>query len=333
MSDDIEFSVVSGSNPDMLLACLASLRDTIRETNYQWSVTVICNGADPELASRIRVAHPLARVIENVVARGFAENHNMVLRESGSRYVWLLNDDLLLLPGSIEKVTRFMDAAENARVAVVSPKLLNPDGTLQPSTYGFPTMPQIFVAHSGMRDLRIVNRVLGYLAPVLRPRQGSSRFWSHDKTVEVDSLRGACVAVRMNAVKEVGLMVEVARVGAEETEWHRRFRDAGWKVVYFADASVIHYGSQTVAGGEANHYPEYLKGALYFFQTGRSGLSYRLFCVALLGLFGARAAFKLGTGNRAGVRLASRYARVAWEGLVTGRARPAGTHPGRDPAG
>jgi GT2 family glycosyltransferase len=110
-------------------------------------------------------------------------------------------------------------------------------------------------------------------------------------------------------------MVEVAIVGGEETEWHRRFQENGWKVVYVADASVIHYGSQTVRGGARNLYPEYLKGALYFFRTARPTASYSIFCASLLAMFGVRRVFAWITRNRSEAKLAGEYASVAWSGL------------------
>lgn len=312
---DIEFSIVSGSNEEMLFGCLDSLHKTMKGSRYAWSVTVICNEVGTGLAARIRARYPDAAIVANDTPLGFAANHNRVLRSSHARYVWLLNDDLLILPEAIDRVTGFMDTPGNARVGVVSPKLLNPDGSLQPSTYGFPSMPQILLAHSGLRELSITDRVLGFVAPYLRSKEGSSRYWAHDRTVDVDTLRGACVAMRMKAVRQVGPMVEVAIVGGEETEWHRRFHEQGWKVVYFPEASVIHYGSQTVRDGSRNLYPEYLKGALYFFKTGRSASTYGLFCAALLGMFGARAAYSWATRDKSGLNVAKRYAEVAWGGL------------------
>ncbi len=312
---DIEFSIVSGSNEEMLFGCMESLYKEMRDSTLGWSVTVTCNGADPGLAGRLRDRYPDARLIRNPVTRGFAANHNSVLVASRARYVWLLNDDLLILPGAIGEVTAFLDRPENSRVAAASPKLLNPDGSLQPSTYGFPSMPQILLTHSGLRELRVTDALLRRIAPMVRSREGSSRYWAHDRTVEVDTLRGACVAMRMKAVKQVGPMVEVAIVGGEETEWHRRLHENGWKVVYFPDASVIHYGSQTVRAGSSNYYHEYLKGALYFFRTGRSATAYGLFCASLIAMFGAKAAFGWVMRDETAVRLARLHARVAWEGL------------------
>ena len=274
---DIEFSVISGSNESMLFDCVRSLNETMRGSALAWQVTITCNPGSSGLAARLKAAFPFAAIIENASQRGFATNHNAVLARSDARYVWLLNDDLLLLPNAVRKVTEFLDRPVNLRVAVVSPRLLNPDGTLQPSTYGFPSMPQILLAHSGLRDRGFVNSSLRLAAGLVRRREGSSRFWAHDRTVEVDTLRGACVAMRMAAVRDVGLMVEIAQVGAEETEWHRRFHEHNWKVVFFPEAEVIHFGSQTVADGSRNHLPEYLKGALYFFRTGRTTLRYRAF--------------------------------------------------------
>lgn len=312
---DIEFSIVSGSSEEMLVGCIDSLLSTMEGSRYTWGLTITCNASSAGLAGRLRASYPQALILDNESPKGFAANHNRVLRASRARYVWLLNDDLLILPDSIRKVTEFMDRPDNERVSVVSPRLLNPDGSLQPSTYGFPSMPQILLAHSGLRELRLTDAILRKLAPVLRSRQGTSRYWAHDRTVEVDTLRGACVAVRTKAARQVGPMVEVAIVGGEETEWHRRFHNDGWKVVYYPEASVIHYGSQTVRDGSRNLYPEYLKGALYFFRTGKSSASYPLFCVSLLAMFGLRAAIAMITRNRSEASVARRYASVAWDGL------------------
>jgi GT2 family glycosyltransferase len=312
---DIEFSIVSGSNEEMLFGCIDSLRSTMKGSRYAWSLTVTCNATSTGLAARLRSMYPDAFIIDNSAPRGFAANHNRVLQSSNARYVWLLNDDLLILPDAIRKVTEFMDRSENARVAAVSPRLLNPDGSLQPSTYGFPSMPQILLAHSGLRELRLTDALMRKVAPILRSREGSSRYWAHDRTIEVDTMRGACVAMRMKAVNQVGLMTEVAIVGGEETEWHRRFHERGWKVIYFADASVIHYGSQTVRDGSRNLYPEYLKGALYFFKTGKSKASYPLFCASLLAMFGVRTAFAWVKRDKNDFSVAKRYASVAWKGL------------------
>ena len=153
----IEFSVVSGSNEDLIIACLESLYQSVQPTSYRWSVAATCNTPGTDLGRRLEQKFPGIRVIRNVVPRGFAANHNTVLRESTADYVWLLNDDLLFHPDTVRRVTEYMEEPGNAPVAVVSPRLLNTDGSLQPSTYSFPSMPQTLLAHSGIREHRLIS--------------------------------------------------------------------------------------------------------------------------------------------------------------------------------
>ncbi len=310
----IEFSVVSGSNEDLIIACIESLYQSFNQTSHRWSVTATCNNPGTDLDRRLEQRFPRIRVISNVAPRGFAANHNTVLRGSNADYVWLLNDDLVFHADTVSRVTEFMEAPGNARVAVVSPRLLNTDGSLQPSTYSFPSMPQTLLAHSGIREHRVVDRLVGAVAPILRSRVGSSRYWSHDRTIEVDTLRGACVAVRMKAVREVGPMTEVALVGAEEIEWHRRFKDAGWKVVFLADATVTHHGSQSVEYS-AQHSPEYLKGALSYFRGSVSRISYWVFCASLLSMFGTRLGIARIQRDPTDMAVARRCIRITWDAL------------------
>jgi GT2 family glycosyltransferase len=110
-------------------------------------------------------------------------------------------------------------------------------------------------------------------------------------------------------------MAEVALVGAEEIEWHHRFQRAGWKAVFFAEASVIHHGSQTVDHASQQHLPEYLKGTLYYFRTSRPRITYSIFCALLLGMFGARFGASRIRRDQQAVNIASRYLRVAWDAL------------------
>jgi GT2 family glycosyltransferase len=304
---DIEFSVVSGSNDQLLFGCIESVLQTMEQSRYTWRITATSNRPGSDLATPLRDRFRDITVIENHTARGFAQNHNAVLRRSTARYVWLLNDDLVILPGTVDRVTAFMDEPLNDRVAVVSPRLLNPDGTLQPSTYSFPSMPQILLSHSGLRGSPLMEQSLSAVAPLFRPRPGQSRFWGHDRTITVDTLRGACVAVRSEAVRDVGEMVEVSLVGGEETEWHRRFREKGWKVVFMHDASVIHYGSQTVGPAATDHLPEYLKGSLYYFHTDRPAVLYKIFCLSLSVLFSARAVWAWVRRDRKSLELMRRY--------------------------
>jgi hypothetical protein len=316
MKGSIEFSIISGSNEDLIVQCLDSLYAALSKAPFAASVTATCNTPGTGLAGKLESRFPGIRTIVNERPRGFAANHNTVLRASNAEYVWLLNDDLIFFPDTVDKLTAFLSAPGNERIATATPRLLNPDGSLQPSTYSFPSVAQTILAYSGLREARVVDRLLEAASPVVRRRQGSSRFWDHDRIVDVDTFRGACMAVRMAAVREVGPMVEVSQVGAEELEWHRRFHEAGWRVVFFPDASVIHIGSQTVRSGLRSIYAEYLKGSLYYFRVHHSRASYYALLTGLSSMFGIKTAFAFLTRDSDNLREAQRYNRVIRDGFT-----------------
>ncbi|MGQ9787680.1 MAG: glycosyltransferase family 2 protein, partial [Anaerolineae bacterium] len=106
---------------------------------------------------------------------------------------------------------------------------------------------------------------------------GRSRFWAHDRVLDVDTFRGACMLCRMEAVRQVGLMHTVSLAGGEETEWHYRFRKLGWRVTFYPKAEVVHLGQQTT-GKVSSLRNERLKSLLYFFRQHGSKREFRIFC-------------------------------------------------------
>ncbi|MBU1864728.1 MAG: glycosyltransferase, partial [Candidatus Omnitrophica bacterium] len=203
----LTISVVIGSNESLIIPCLASI---CQGTKSKFDIYVVSNQSSAEIVNEIKRQFPAVNIVLNSSCKGFAENHNYVMECSDSEYVLILNDDTLLPDGSIDKLTEFME--KNKKIGVVSPKLINPDGSLQPSTYRFPNLITIFLGLSGLRSsihptetvLRLVNLVEKSFG-----LKGKSRLWKHDYTTEVDTFKGACTLVRRKAINEVGLMDEV----------------------------------------------------------------------------------------------------------------------------
>lgn len=299
---DIEFSIVS-SNEDMLTRCVQSLRETMKPSAYKWSITVTTDSLGPGVGGRIKARYPDVGVLDNRDAASPAASHNRILRVSRARYVWLLSDKLLILPNAVRLVTEFMDKPQSSRVGLVSPRLLGPDGSVQPLDSVFPSMSQLLVEHSGFSNLSFLRAEKGDALP-------------GNAVTEVDTLPGACVAVRTKAVRQVGPMIEDGNAEDVESEWHRRFKEHAWKVVYFSPASAIHYGSPSSRGGSRSRYPEYLRGALYFFRTGRGPASYSLFCASMATIFGVKTAVAAFRRDIAARNAASSLAAVAWSGLL-----------------
>ena len=85
----------------------------------------------------VRDEYPEVALCANVDNHGFAGGVNQAFARCASPYVLLLNSDTVLAPGVLRGLRDYLDQHERAGVA--GPRLLNPDGSLQPSCYHFPT--------------------------------------------------------------------------------------------------------------------------------------------------------------------------------------------------
>ncbi|MEY4722850.1 MAG: hypothetical protein RLZZ324_363 [Candidatus Parcubacteria bacterium] len=197
------------------------------------------DGTGEMLAERFPAAtHPQIRFIQSPVNAGFAAGNNVGIRAAKGEYVMLMNPDIIVKPMAFDAMLAHMDA--NPDIGALGPKLVKPDGSLDSSCYRFPT-----------RAVPLYRRTpLGRLAA---GRKALSDYLMHDfdreGTTDVDWLLGAVLMVRRSAMEQVGLLDERFFLYFEDTDWCRRFWSAGWRVVYFAGARMVHFHERLSAQG------------------------------------------------------------------------------------
>jgi len=191
-------------------------------------VIVVDNASTDGTPGLVREKFPGARVIEQE-NRGFGAGNNAGMRVASGRYYVLLNPDAWLTEGALEKLVAF--AEEHPEAAVVGPRLLNPDGSLQRSVRGYPSPWRIATEYFFLRKL-------GPRTHALNAFFGEQ--FDHESVREAEYLFGACLLVRREAVDEVGGFDEDFFLMSEEVDWCYRFRQAGWKVLFFPGAEVFH---------------------------------------------------------------------------------------------
>jgi hypothetical protein len=189
---------------------------------------VVDNGSTDGTVELVRERFPEVRLIEQD-NRGLAAGWNAGLRAATQPYFLFLNADAWLAGEAAERLTAFAEA--HPRAAVVAPRLRYPDGRLQRSVRGFPTLWRLATEFFFLRKLAPGSRVLnGFYA-------GG---FAHDEARRVEWVMGACLLVRRAAVEEVGPADEGFFLFSEETDWCRRFWDAGWEVWFTPEAEVVH---------------------------------------------------------------------------------------------
>jgi hypothetical protein len=294
-------TVVPGANEGFIYECLESLFATTGDAPFDLRVTVVDNSPGSGFGRRVAARFPGVELMENAERRGFATNHNAALRGSDAEYYAIANDDIVFQAGALARAVSYLEDAGNARVAVVGFRLRNPDGTLQPSTYRFPSIHRALVDLVGLRPLIPFAPWSSAIMRLVGRGGGGSRFWAHDRTVDVQTFRGALMLVRGSAARAIGPMDEVSLIGGEETEWHKRFADAGWRTVFLHDAEIVHHGSQTLAVAPRLR-AEYLKGLLNYFRKHRSPPLYwafRMLAVTVLAFRALPALVARDPGRRA----------------------------------
>jgi hypothetical protein len=245
--------MASGETPDVAVVvvtydalpwieqCLESVRGV--------PTVVVDNGSSDGTVAFVRERFPGVRVIESE-NRGLAAGWNIGLRETDSRYTLILNADAWLVGDALARLVEAAD--ERPRAAVVGPRLLNTDGTLQRSVRGFPTLWRLATEYFFLRKLAPGSSALNAFY---------AGGFGHDEVREVEVVMGSCMLVRRAAVREAGALDEDFFLFSEETDWCYRFREAGWQVVFFPGAECVHVRGASHGG---RLYRENLRGHLRF---------------------------------------------------------------------
>ena len=210
---------------------------------------VVDNGSRDGTVAFVRERFPEVRLIESE-NRGLAAGWNVGIGATESRWVLLLNADAWLAEGALDRLVAFADS--RPRAAVVGPRLRNPDGTLQGSVRGVPTLWRLATEYFFLRKLAPRSSVLNAFY---------AGGFDYDEVREVEVVMGACMLVRREAIEEVGPCDEDYFLFSEETDWCYRFREAGWEVVFFPGAECTHVRGAAHGG---RLYRENLRGHLLF---------------------------------------------------------------------
>jgi GT2 family glycosyltransferase len=263
---DVSVIIVSWNTQDILRNCLGSIYEQGGDVTLE--VVVIDNASTDGSAEMVRKDFPQVTLIENSENRGFAAANNQGIAIAKGRYVLLLNPDTIVLDNAIDKTLSFADA--HPETAVVGCRVLNPDRTLQPTCFMFPSILNMLLSATYLYKLFPKSRFLG------RERM---TWWDRTDTRQVDAVTGCFMLVRREAIERVGLLDEQFFVYGEETDWCYRFRQAGWKVMFTPCANIIHLGGQSTQKKATAMVVQLRKSILQFMKKHHGSFIYRTACL------------------------------------------------------
>ena len=236
---DLAIIIVNYNTRDLLRACLRSVYAS--EGDFAYHVTVVDNKSKDGSVEMVQTEFPQARVIPAPRNGGFAYANNIGLRAYGfaqnqppetlPRYALLLNPDTEVPATALADMLAMMDARSD--IGASGPRLILPDGSLDKACRrAFPSPASFIYRGLGLSKLFPDNP---------RFAQYNLTYLPEDQETEVDSVVGAFMLVRREALEAAGLLDEAFFMYGEDLDWAFRIKQAGWKIWYYPQVTVYHH--------------------------------------------------------------------------------------------
>jgi GT2 family glycosyltransferase len=261
--------IVSWNAKKYLEECLDSIVN--RPLPHDTEVIVVDNASSDGSPDAVRDAFPAVRLIRNDDNYGFAKANNVGIAASTGEYVFFINSDVVVKAGCFEKMITYMDGHQD--VGVLGPKILRPNGAVQRSCMGFPTL-----WNSLCRAL-----ALDSIFPGIKLFGGEMMtYWPHDDIRPVDVITGCFWMVRRKALRAAGPLDERFFFYGEDIDWCKRFHDEGWKVVFYPEGEAIHYGGASSANAPLRFFIEMQRADYQYWKKHHTALASTAFLLIRL---------------------------------------------------
>jgi GT2 family glycosyltransferase len=258
VNPSVSLVIVNFNAGEALHSCLESVAADL--DGISWDGVVVDNRSSDESWKAVARFAPRVVLLHNDENVGFARGINQGVNATTGGLLLLLNPDCRLRRGMTAALSAELEA--HPRAAIVGPRVLDPDGTVQGSARGDPTL---FTGLFGRTT------VLARLFP----RAGLSRhnvrtaeaIASGASSVPVDWVSGACMLARREALAEVGGFDERYFLYWEDADLCRRLRDAGHEIRYVPGAEVVHLVGRSSHSVRALAVREFHRSAYRYYAT------------------------------------------------------------------
>ena len=239
--------IVCMNRPDLLNPCLEGLFARNRAELEVWVVAYLFS---EENLARLRADWPSVKVVESRELRGFSENNNLALRQVTGEYCFIVNDDTLMRMPVIDALLADFGRLP-ADAAIVSPKIVFPDGRVQTNGRA-PWTAWRYVKH-------YLHQVDESVPTPWSMQEGLFRTWT---------VNGACFLIKTAVFREAGWFDETYTFTPEDIAIGHKVNELGYTVWSDSDVEITHLAGGTVSRLEAAVKPTRVRGALQFYSGG-----------------------------------------------------------------
>jgi hypothetical protein len=242
----LSIGIVNYKTPELTRNLLKSIYSQPEETVKDLEIILLDNASDDGCGEMVEKEFPQVKFIQNWENNGFAGGYNQTIDYSRGEYYLMLNSDIEVLPGSLDKILKIEERMEGD--SVLAGKLFLPDGEVQKSCFNLPTLggaiKEYFFGAKGAYSM--------YLP------KGS-------KETKVEGAVMASFLIPWKIINKVGKLKEGSFMYFEDIEYCRRLKKAGVPV-YFCPQSTFnhHHGASSKKIGLDKAQQFLRKGAIYY---------------------------------------------------------------------
>ena len=246
--NDVVISIVSYCQRALLNRCLSNIRSlTLPST---WTIIVVDNNSSDGSADMIAQNYPFVRLIRLKNNLGYAGGHNVAYEKTDSSIFFVLNPDIIVLPGSLEILVQMFERFPEA--AIVGPCLFNPDGSPQFSARRFYTWKTVAYRRLPIWGKKKVNDY------------HLMKDCDFSQLRSVDWVLGAAMGIRRQAFSGSGLFDTRYKLYFEDVDLCYFAKKRGWDVLYCPHSKMVHDHQRASAktffsSATANHFTSWIK--------------------------------------------------------------------------
>jgi N-acetylglucosaminyl-diphospho-decaprenol L-rhamnosyltransferase len=310
---DVTIVIVNYNTCELLEKCIASIKN---ETTCLHEIIVVDNASKDESLTMLNIKYSDVIVINNTCNVGFAKANNQGFSIGSGKYYLMLNPDTVILSGAIDKLVAYMDSNQN--VGICGPQNVDSEGNLQYSCDYFPGFFKTLWAHTNF-----VNRY-----PNVKIFQRSRlRECDYVSKMEVEKIMGCSLMIRSSLYKQLGGLDTRYFMYFEETDLCYRVKQAGSRILYLPDASIVHFGGESAKTVKEERVINnktvvsyYYKSQCYFFRKNYglwpmvaiSALDFSFGCALLFRNLFRKDKVKKALGLERGVSICSVFIEIFW---------------------
>jgi GT2 family glycosyltransferase len=201
------------------------------------------------------------QLVERSTNEGFATGVNLGARLTDAPFLLLLNPDCVADGQAIARMVQYAESRPDA--AVIGPRILNADGSVQGSARRFPGITTAIAGRSSWLTRRFPKNPLS--------RRNLPALDGRTMPLDVDWVSGACMLVRRAAFEQVRGMDERFFLYWEDADLCRRLAEKRWRTVYFPDATIVHAGGRSSIHAYRESLAAFHRSAFFLFRKHAKG--------------------------------------------------------------